>query len=130
MLAGVSGLVTGLASAKIITSIGPRSSLVLGLTGLALGLGLPGLWPTRVGLAVGLACTGLLILINVVTVTHRQRTVPIELLGRVTSAYRLIAFGCLPVGSRAGRSRRQIYLRLPQRAERCRPSPSSRPPSR
>ncbi|MCX5265950.1 MFS transporter [Streptomyces sp. NBC_00199] len=99
MLAGVSGLVTGLASAKIITSIGPRSSLVLGLTGLALGLGLPGLWPTRVGLAVGLACTGLLILINVVTVTHRQRTVPIELLGRVTSAYRLIAFGCLPVGS-------------------------------
>ncbi|AOT61315.1 MULTISPECIES: MFS transporter [Streptomyces] len=99
MVAGVSGLVVGLLSATAIGRLGARPSMALGLAGMAAGFLLPGLRPTVAVLGVGLGLTGLLILINVVTVSYRQRTVPQHLLGRVTSAYRLIAFGCLPVGS-------------------------------
>jgi MFS family permease len=39
---------------------------------------------------------------NVVTVSLRQRVVPPELLGRVTSSYRVIGLGAMPVGAAAG----------------------------
>ncbi len=99
MIAGVSGLVVGLLSATATTRLGARPCMALGLAGMAAGFLLPGIRPTVTTLSIGLGCVGLLILINVVTVSYRQRTVPRELLGRVTSAYRLVAFGCLPVGS-------------------------------
>jgi MFS family permease len=99
MVAGVSGLIVSLLSAPAISRLGARLCMALGLAGMAAGFLLPGVRPTVAVLGVGLGCTGLLILINVVTVSYRQRTVPQHLLGRVTSAYRLIAFGCLPVGS-------------------------------
>ncbi|MEM8592354.1 MAG: MFS transporter, partial [Pseudomonadota bacterium] len=35
---------------------------------------------------------------NTVTVSHRQRVTPSELLGRVNSVYRLLAWGMMPVG--------------------------------
>ncbi|MFF4173281.1 MFS transporter [Streptomyces sp. NPDC001744] len=99
MIAGVSGLAVGLLSAKATARLGTRPCMALGLAGMAVGFLLPGLVLTTASLGVGLGCTGLLVLINVVTVSYRQRTVPQEMLGRVTSAYRLIAFGCLPLGS-------------------------------
>jgi hypothetical protein len=39
---------------------------------------------------------------NVVAVTYRQTVVPDELLGRVNSVYRLIAYGSFPLGALAG----------------------------
>jgi predicted MFS family arabinose efflux permease len=39
---------------------------------------------------------------NVVTVSLRQRLVPPELLGRVTSSYRMIGIGAMPVGAALG----------------------------
>ncbi len=39
---------------------------------------------------------------NVITVSLRQRIVPDHLLGRVNSAYRLLAWGTLPIGSLVG----------------------------
>jgi MFS family permease len=45
---------------------------------------------------------GATILWNVVVVVLRQTLVPSEVLGRVTSIYRLIAWGALPVGSFCG----------------------------
>jgi MFS family permease len=36
---------------------------------------------------------------NVVTVSLRQRIVPARLLGRVTSSYRMIGLGAMPVGA-------------------------------
>lgn len=38
---------------------------------------------------------------NVVTISYRQRVVPGALLGRVTSAYRMIAFLGMPLGAAA-----------------------------
>jgi hypothetical protein len=39
---------------------------------------------------------------NVVTVSLRQRVVPAPLLGRVTSSYRVIGLGAMPVGALLG----------------------------
>ena len=35
---------------------------------------------------------------NTVSVSYRQRTIPDELLGRVNSVYRLLAWGMMPIG--------------------------------
>ncbi|MFF7364259.1 MFS transporter [Streptomyces sp. NPDC008125] len=99
MVAGVSGLVVGLLAPLATSRLGNGVCMALGLAGMSVGFALPGIRPTPLVLGVGLGCTGLLILVNVITVSYRQRAVPHELLGRVTSAYRLIAFGCLPLGS-------------------------------
>jgi hypothetical protein len=39
---------------------------------------------------------------NVVTVTLRQELVPLTLLGRVSSVYRLLGWGIIPLGALAG----------------------------
>jgi len=39
---------------------------------------------------------------NIVTVSYRQAAVPTELLGRVTSSYRVIALSAMPLGAAAG----------------------------
>ena len=39
---------------------------------------------------------------NIQTVSFRQRIIPTELLGRVNSVYRLIAYGTLPIGALSG----------------------------
>jgi len=49
------------------------------------------------------AITGLVIVVwNVITVSLRQRIVPDHLLGRLNSAYRLLAWGTQPIGALAG----------------------------
>jgi MFS family permease len=40
--------------------------------------------------------------VNVVAVSLRQRLTPDRLLGRVNSAYRLLAWGAMPIGSAFG----------------------------
>lgn len=42
------------------------------------------------------------VLWNICTVSLRQRLVPLEMLGRVTSGYRLAAWGVMPIGSVLG----------------------------
>ena len=46
---------------------------------------------------------GILVMLwNVITVSLRQRITPNRLLGRVNSAYRLLAWGSMPLGAAAG----------------------------
>ncbi|KFF59811.1 MFS transporter, partial [Cryobacterium sp. MLB-32] len=44
----------------------------------------------------------LVVLWNVITVSLRQRITPNELLGRVNSVYRLLAWGTMPIGAATG----------------------------
>ncbi|MEU7028062.1 MFS transporter [Streptomyces sp. NPDC046275] len=97
--AGLSGLAAGLLAPAVLRRIGSRTSMLLGVGGLATGIALPGLTDGLPLVVTGMVCTGLLVLVNVVTVSYRQRAVPDHLLGRVTAAYRLLAFGGLPLGS-------------------------------
>jgi hypothetical protein len=50
----------------------------------------------------------------VIAVSHRQRVVPDRLLGRLNAAYRLLAYGALPVGALcAGVLARYAGIRAP-----------------
>jgi hypothetical protein len=59
----------------------------------------PHLWAGIVALPAGGAAG---MLWNVITVSLRQRLVPAHLLGRVTSAYRVVGLGAMPLGAAIG----------------------------
>ncbi|HJQ01052.1 MAG TPA: MFS transporter [Jatrophihabitans sp.] len=84
---------------------------LLGLRWVLAGVGLvqagmllvAGLTSSRLLMVVGLLLVGAVSMVwNVVTVSLRQRLVPAELLGRVTSSYRVIGLGAMPVGAALG----------------------------
>lgn len=96
---GVGGVLAGLTAPALLRRIGPRRALAVGSSVLAVGLAAPGLALSTPVLCVGLLASGMVVLTSVTTVSYRQRVVPDHLLGRVTAAYRLLAFGGLPLGS-------------------------------
>ncbi|MFF4845166.1 MFS transporter [Streptomyces collinus] len=83
--------------------LGTARSLVVSLTVSALGylvVAVVPWWPlVAVMLAVNSAAV---VLWNVCTVSLRQRLAPPHMLGRVTSGYRLAAWGTMPVGAALG----------------------------
>lgn len=99
-LGGVAG---GLVASKVISKIGARASLVLGLSLQAI------CWPA-IGLihSPHLACVCLAIaefssvIGTVVAVTARQQFTPPEMLGRVISAFRTVGAGAAPLGALIG----------------------------
>lgn len=105
-------LLTVLAVGALIgTVLAPASLRSLGLRSLIAGVGLvQGVLLLGVGLSSSLAMAVLAMLLlgvtsmvwNVVTVSLRQRIVPARLLGRVTSSYRVIGLGAMPVGALLG----------------------------
>lgn len=101
--AAVGSLAGAKVAARIADRLGTGGSLVLsvtvsGATYLAIAV-LP-VWPA---LAVLLALnSAAVVLWNVVTVSLRQRLVPGDMLGRVTSGIRLAAWGVMPLGSILG----------------------------
>jgi predicted thioesterase/MFS family permease len=97
--AGAVGGITALLSQRLIRSAGNRMTLVIGHAGLGAGFAATGLFLHLPAAICGVAATGTVVLGSIVTVSYRQRTVPDEMLGRVTAAYRMFAFGGLPVGS-------------------------------
>lgn len=96
---GVGGLVVGVLATPVLRRLGSRRTLLVASAALAAGFAAPGVVPRTPYVAVGLVATGLVVLTNVATVSYRQRAVSDHLLGRVTAAYRLFAFGGLPLGS-------------------------------
>jgi MFS family permease len=83
----------------LIDRFGNLAVLLAGVAGMGAGYLVVGLQDDRWLMGWGSALTGSLVLVNVVTVSYRQSVVPDVLLGRVTAAYRLLAFGGFPVGS-------------------------------
>ena len=83
--------------------LGRSKSLTLTIFGVALFVGAPALTNSPFVLGPILFVGGMLIVLwNVITVSLRQRITPDKLLGRVNSAYRLLAWGTMPLGSAAG----------------------------
>ena len=102
-LAAIGSIAGGLASARLLQRLGPLTTLTLALAISAAMTALAGLSPNAVVLAAalgiaGFAGTGW----SVLAVSLRQQLVPEHLLGRVNSAYRLIGWGTLPLGSLTG----------------------------
>jgi predicted MFS family arabinose efflux permease len=100
----VGGVIGGLLSARIVSWFGARqvalgAMVVCPLAWLAIGL-----WARNPVTLVALftAFSIAISLWSVVALSVRQRLIPDELLGRVTSASRMLTFGAMPLGALAG----------------------------
>ncbi|HET7355479.1 MAG TPA: MFS transporter [Nocardioidaceae bacterium] len=96
----VGGLIGAYLAARVRAAIGVLGTVVGAALLFSLGAALLGLCPVLPVVVVAVVCTGLAsVLWNVVTVSLRQRIVPKELLGRVTSVYRMVGMGASPIGA-------------------------------
>lgn len=95
----VGGIAAGLVTGTMVRRLGGGpavflSTLMPGVAYAVIGLS-SNTWLVAAALAVqAAACT----IGNVVFISLRQSAIPPELLGRVTSAYRLLALGAIPIG--------------------------------
>ncbi len=95
----VGGIVGGFVGDRIVKWMGPGTAAQWMTLASALAFIAIPFSPNGFVLALVLAAfefTG--IIWNTVSVSYRQRTIPDELLGRVNSIYRLLAWGMMPVG--------------------------------
>ena len=101
--AALGSVLGGLVNARVVARIGPRTAV---LTALAVNVGaFAGIGLSRDAVVLGtfLAVNGFATTLwNIVTVGLRQRFVPPALLGRVSSAYRLLGWGLIPLGTLTG----------------------------
>ena len=101
--AALGSVVGGLVSSRVVGRIGYLPALLTALTvnvGAFAGIGLS---PGVVVLGAFLAMNGFVTTLwNVVTAGLRQQFVPSALLGRVSSAYRLVGWGLIPAGAATG----------------------------
>ena len=101
--AAAGSVLGGLVNPRVVARIGRRAALLTALTCSAAAYLAAGLAADPVTLAALLAVNGFAVTLwNIVTVTLRQETVPPALLGRVTSVYRMLGWGLLPLGSLTG----------------------------
>lgn len=101
--AAVGALIGSLVADRIESRIGRQLSLALMLVVGALELAVPAMTSNVWAIATSMALAGgVVVLGNVVMVSLRQRVTPTRLLGRVNSAYRLIAWGTMPLGALLG----------------------------
>lgn len=101
--AAVGSVLGGLLTARLVRPFGQIPVLAVALAINAAAFVLLGLSPNAWALAALLALSGLVTAVwNVVTVTLRQELVPLDLLGRVNSVYRLLGWGLIPLGALAG----------------------------
>lgn len=83
--------------------LGRSKSLALTIFGGSFFVGAPALTDNPYILGFVFFVGGVLVMLwNVITVSLRQRITPNRLLGRVNSAYRLLAWGTMPLGAAAG----------------------------
>ncbi len=95
----IGGILGGWSGEYIIRAIGPGKTAQWMLFASAPAFFAIAFAPGAISLAIVLALfefTGLVW--NTVSVSYRQRTIPDQLLGRVNSLYRLMAWGMMPVG--------------------------------
>jgi MFS family permease len=90
-------------SERVEARLGRSKSLTLTIFGSALLVGAPAMTHNPYILGPILFVGGMLVVLwNVITVSLRQRITPNRLLGRVNSAYRLLAWGSMPLGAAVG----------------------------
>lgn len=83
--------------------LGRARSLALTVLGSVLTVATPAFTANAIVIGVAFFLGGITVSIwNVITVSLRQRVTPPRLLGRLNSAYRLVAWGTMPLGAAAG----------------------------
>ncbi|GAA3152823.1 MFS transporter [Streptomyces rameus] len=104
LTASAVGSVVGSSAAAPLARRLPFRLLLAGsAAGSATAFGLLTLAPSAAFAAALLAVNGLMVVVwNVVTVSERQARIPDALTGRVTAAYRVLAWGSMPLGGLLG----------------------------
>jgi MFS family permease len=88
---------------RVTNRLGRARALALSIPGGALLVGIPAVTTSPYLVGAGFFLGGVANIIwNVIAVSLRQQLTPDRLLGRVNSAYRLLAWGVMPVGAAAG----------------------------
>jgi MFS family permease len=97
------GLLGGLVAERIQRRLGRARSLTVSVVAMIAYVMAPAITSNVVILAVVMFVGGVTIMLwNITTVSFRQRVTPDHLLGRVNSAYRLVAWGTRPLGAALG----------------------------
>ena len=104
LAAGAAGGILGAAaSPRAIISLGRRKGVLGSVVAISVGVATMGLADSWWGAAAGIALVGFAGAIwNVISVTYRQSVTPDQLLGRIMSSFRVIAYGAFPLGAAAG----------------------------
>lgn len=90
--------------------LGRSRALTLTIVGSLLTVATPAFTTNPVIIGAGFFVGGITVSIwNVITVSLRQRVTPQRLLGRLNSAYRLLAWGTMPLGAAAGGLIAQLF---------------------
>ncbi|MFT7841466.1 MFS transporter [Saccharothrix sp. BKS2] len=99
----IGSLAGSLAAERLVARLGRARALGLGFTAGTLLLAAPAVTtdPYAVAAAFVVAGFGIAVL-NVVAISLRQQVTPDRLLGRVNSAYRMVAWGTMPLGAALG----------------------------
>jgi MFS family permease len=101
--AAIGALAGSLVADRVERAIGRQLSLLVTLVVGSPEFVIPALTANAWAIAAGMVLTGAVIVLgNVVMVSLRQRVTPTRLLGRVNSAYRLVAWGTQPLGALLG----------------------------
>ncbi|MGO2750484.1 MAG: MFS transporter [Pseudoclavibacter sp.] len=102
-VSAVGGVLGASFAAPVVRRIGRTASLAVTIATIVVfvGIGAVTELPVLVGAALALGSAAISIW-NVITVSFRQRVTPGALLGRVNSAYRLLAWGTMPIGAALG----------------------------
>jgi MFS family permease len=101
--AAAGGIVGGLIAEWIQNRLGRARALTLSVFGASASVITPALTTSVPVIAAVLFAGGATIMVwNVITVSYRQRVTPDHLLGRLNSAYRLLAWGTRPLGAGLG----------------------------
>jgi MFS family permease len=99
----VGGIAGGFVAGPLVNRVGPGTALFI--SNLLPAIGYAGMALTRspyvAATMLALFSAGGMVA-NVVVITLRQAAVPAHLLGRVTSAYRMVVMGALPLGALVG----------------------------
>ena len=83
--------------------LGRVRTIAISMIGPALTVGVPALTTNVFAIGGAFFVGGMAVMMwNIIVVSFRQRATPDRLLGRVNSAYRLVAWGTMPVGAAIG----------------------------
>lgn len=101
--AAIGGITGAQLAPRTIRRIGRRSSVLASVVTIVVGIAIMGAANTLWLAAAGFTLFGFAGEIwNVVSVTYRQSVTPDEMLGRIMSGFRVIAYGAFPIGAALG----------------------------
>lgn len=96
-------LVGAVLTARFTLRVGERRSVLVALAMFGLSTVVLGVWPQVVVSFAVFALVGFFSMVwNITVNSYRQRIVPLDLLGRVTSVFRMLAFLAMPLGALGG----------------------------